>query len=257
MVGGLRERINTPHKISQQGTSLCGPSVYLYVLAKQYPAVYAQYIVDLFSKGEARIGNLVVKPSKACRSYDYSEESVRIHPVDWIGAASLRDSSNAIFAYDHPSDAASGITLPSHLESWFKTSGFASSTRNTNLIFDKGIGNLAKASLKFDSGHNVCLFVGATMLYSSAKKGLVPADHWVVMNSRPLIDGKPLSPALIKRNPDDLSDRKISFDVYTWGHKAWSVNKFRRNLTVAEFLDYYYGFVSAGPRTGNTTGANR
>ncbi|MDG9669728.1 hypothetical protein ONV78_18480 [Hahella sp. CR1] len=241
----LRKRVNKPQSIYQQDASLCGPAAFIYILATQKPLAYVKYAIDLYERGVASIGNIVVKPSRACRSYTYSSA---INVCDWVTLASLRDSENLFFNYDSHSDAISGITLPSKISEWFKKSGYTTVENNTNLIFDKSASNLANASRKFLSGHNVCLFVGSD-IFIGTKKGRAPADHWVVLTSPILVDNKPISSFFTNgsRREDESAmwDKKISFTVYTWGNDHWPVNRNISDLKMGDFMDFYYGFVSA------------
>ena len=74
------------------------------------PHLYTQYVIDLYRTGEARIGDLHVKPSAGCRAYQSPRD--KIHPVDWIALASLRDSENSFLDYSSANDTAAGITIP-------------------------------------------------------------------------------------------------------------------------------------------------
>jgi hypothetical protein len=65
----LRERIKDPFLIDQGGASLCGPAVFIYYPAKRRPKQYAQYIIDMYEKGEADIGRLKVKPGGDCKNF--------------------------------------------------------------------------------------------------------------------------------------------------------------------------------------------
>ncbi|WP_157619455.1 hypothetical protein [Psychromonas aquimarina] len=243
----ISKRISNPHKIQQRSTSLCGAVVFLQCIAKKHPEVYAQYIIDLFEKGEASIGKLQVKPSRACKSlFKDTIPRATIVDVDWIGLASLRDSTNTLFNYDHPSDQLAGITTPGCLAGWFKkTELFGSVENETNLIFDKGSRNLLQANLRYSTDYHVCLFVGSKILVTAdnikLKKGSAPADHWVILNSKVLLDNMPAN--LDMTSQVDVQDKKISFNIQTWGNNQMPVNKANTSLKVSEFLDYYYGYV--------------
>ncbi|MFP8967791.1 hypothetical protein ACKC9G_14505 [Pokkaliibacter sp. CJK22405] len=254
----VQKRIIEPWKIRQRYASLCGPTVFMQTLASRFPEVYAQYVADLILKGEAKIGNLKIKPGNDCKKYN--GPSNMIDPVDWVALASLRDATNGMFDYQSPSDEFSGITLPSALEGWFvKTGLFRTVDNRTNLIFDKGLGNFIDAVTKNVSNNmQVCLFIGSRLLNMSPKsssKGNCPADHWVILssNSRVLVDGQPITSYKSwindkskKEDLEKLYDKKITFTVQTWGEANFPATQTRNNLTVAEFLDFYYGYVCAG-----------
>ena len=104
---GLQARVESPHKMDQKGASLCGPSVFMTLLATLRPQDYVQYVLDLLSKGAAHIGQLDIKPSSSCREFNpytlplikikdrisksnfsLAETDYKIHPVDWVALAS-------------------------------------------------------------------------------------------------------------------------------------------------------------------------
>lgn len=208
----ISTRINNPYRIQQRDTSLCGAVVFLQCIAKKHPEIYAQYIIGLFEKGEASIGNLQVKPSNACKSlFENTIPRSSIVNVDWIGLASLRDSTNTFLNYSHPSDQLAGITTPGDLAGWFKKTKLFSSVENeTNLLFDKNAKNLLQANLRYSTDYHVCLFVGSKVLVTAnntqLKKGRTPADHWVILNSKMLLDNMPAN--LDITSQVDIQDKK-------------------------------------------------
>ena len=242
----LRERVRDPSLIDQLGSSLCGPAVFLYINALKNPKRYADYIIDLYEKGEASLGDLKIKPGRDCKNYKI--DPGKIAAADWIGLAGLKDSVNAAFDYQSPDNQFSGITLPHNLQHWFRASGFRLVLNKTNLVFDKGPYTLLQANQKHQSGSFVCLFVGVKVLLGS-RKGKVPADHWVVLNSPIRIDNQPVAKyyALGKEVNEDKSlfTKKLDFSAYTWGEAKYSVRKRNHHLTVGDFLDYFYGYISA------------
>lgn len=246
VVDQLRARVANPSTIDQGRSSLCGPASFLYVIAKDMPHVYAKYIIDLFEKGEAGIGSLRIKPSSACKNYRVPEANIQ--EIDWIGLASLRDSENSVFDYQAVDDRFAGITLSCDLQQWFVQSGYTQVENRTNLIFDKNLYTLLQAHQKRKSGSAVCLFVGANLL-NGYPKGNAPADHWIVLNSDILIDGRPVISLLAKGalvdDDESLYTKRIDFKMYTWAQENYPVNAEKKDVTVGEFLDYFYGYVSA------------
>ncbi|MCG8516676.1 MAG: hypothetical protein MI794_01635 [Pseudomonadales bacterium] len=251
---GLKLRSLDPGSINQGYAYLCGPAAFLFVIAKESPETYVKYIIDLYQTGNASIEELKVVAGSGCREYDPSTQDSEagrnyraIAEVDWIGLASLRDSENSFFNYDHHSDQFAGITFPGQLASWFRKAGYNSIEERTNLVFDKGLSSLLEANRKYVAGHEVCLFVGANILLGRSK-GRAPADHWVVMtspiqiNSAPDLQCTPLEG--LEEKGDSVYDMKISFKVFSWGEGSRPVNLTNRNMTVSQFLDYYYGYVA-------------
>lgn len=280
----LRERIKHPYAINQIGSPLCGPAAFLYVLATHNKTAYARYIIDLCNDGKATIGALKVSPSHECLHTDPEKTANATYgtpPVaacDWIGMASLRDSENSIFSVT-PRSSVAGITFPQTLASWFRDIGYNPVQNRTNTWFDKSLHNLAEANrLAASSFHAVALFVNAKFM--GASWNMVP-DHWVVLTSRITIDKEPISAVLHElrqvqketgataqeieeprdainvtqrsdlKKIDEIMSRKIHFTIYSWGDDRRPINKTRPQLTLGEFLDCYYGFVSAKPGVVN------
>ncbi len=89
----IKDRVNSPYLIDQGYSSLCGPAAILYSLAKKEPLVYAQYIVDLYDNGKAKLGSLDIEPGTDTKNYNLPITS-GMSEVDWIGLAGLRNSEN-------------------------------------------------------------------------------------------------------------------------------------------------------------------
>lgn len=243
----IQDRVNSPSLINQGFSSLCGPASFLYCLAKKSPFVYAKYIVDLYDSGKAKLGSLDVEPGSDTKSYSLPLTS-GMSEVDWIGLAGLRDSENDFYDYQKYTNEAAGITMPGDFLSWFTKAGYTNGVNDTNLVDDEDLFTLVQAHQKKQSGHAVCLFVGADV-FLGKKGGKVIADHWVVLNSPILIDGKSVQPLLAKgksiNSDKSLLSKKLMFNVYSWGNNARPVNQNNNNLTVKHFLDYFYGYVSS------------
>ena len=222
MVSGLKARLAKPSVIDQANTSLCGPASLMYCLATAKDAVYAQYVVELYQTGKATLGKLTVQPGSSCKRYAATAGD-RIHPVDWVTLAGLRDSENDSFDYDTPSAEVGGITMPGDLIDWFKDSGFSKDTNKTNLVFNKWHEDLVEAGSKYLQGHSVCLFINANML-NSPKEGSAFPDHWVVLAS-----------------PVKTVARTAcaEFTIFTWGGT--------RDVSIrVEYLSKnFYGYISS------------
>ena len=123
----LNTRLALQNYPDQKYASLCGPAVFFYCLLLNSPMHYKNFIWEMWSKGDAQIANLRIKPSDGCRhpkKFYKSDCSEKISGLDWISLASLRDSENIIASYDSPDDERDGISLPSEVENWFKKAGF-------------------------------------------------------------------------------------------------------------------------------------
>ena len=222
------KRIADPGLIRQGTASLCGPSALLFSLAMHNPTRYVNFATDLFDKGTAKMGKLVIRPGSDCRNY--KPPTGKIAPVDWMTAASLRDSENWFFDYDSVKKEFAGITLPDELASWFKKAGFRNVKEVTNVYFNKGRGTLDDVKRLHQRGYRICLFIGANMLDARKQtKGTTTADHWVVLTDLISTTGN------------------VKLDVFTWGHGHFKVPSGSAALSESDFYSNFYGYVASKP----------
>jgi len=226
---GLRVRIKDPSKQDQSAASLCGPAAFLYCVLEEMPHLYTQYVIDLYRTGEARLGDLHIKPSAGCRGYQPPPS--KIHPVDWIALASLRDSENSLLDYSSADDTAAGITMPHTLASWFNKLKWRAVRNNTNVYFLKGRGSVNDCIRDFDHSH-ICLFINMQMLelLKFAHHSVTP-NHWVVLTKKM-----------------NVQNGTIKFGVYTWG--SLRDIPFTGTYPLDAFYRNFYGYVSAVPNYG-------
>jgi hypothetical protein len=229
IVSGLKERMATPHSVDQSVASLCGPACLAFIILKHLPAMWAAYVMGLYDNGSAMLGKLRVQPSKGCRNVKLPppnpdpKKRTTIHPVDWVGLASLRDSENANFEYNSPSDAFPGITTPGELEKWLKALKMADVREKTNFWFLKDMDDFKRAAILYAQGYAICLFVNDEILYGHRVGKLSVPNHWCVLNGNPILGRNSL----------------ITTQIFTWGKN--------RQVSVTEdvFLRGFYGYVAA------------
>jgi len=244
-IEAVKDRIKQPHIINQEQVNLCGPNAFFYCIASKYPNHYTKYMLDLWTLGQAYLGKLHVKPSQACLNTKMN--SRKIAPVDWIALASLCDSSNSFFNFDDLDDAIGGITFPGDMADWFRKTLFSSVENNTNISHRANFDNLKKAQRFYSANKSVCFLISAKMMTLPIKLNAVP-NHWVVLTSNILVDGKSIN-HIQSSDLDSYLNKKISLHAATWGRKNGKVplHTFNRkeHLTLADFMTYYYGFVAA------------
>lgn len=223
---GAIDRVYDPNRISQEASSLCGPAAMVRAVASTDPVAYADYIIQLFEIGQAKLRRLEVEPDEDLRAHD---PGVQINPADWIALASLRDSENWFFDYDEVDDPIAGITFPSSLASWFRRAGYTSVFNETNLMVDKDLANIRAAHELYKRNYYVCLFINMNMLDADEMlSGSFSANHWVVLSSRVTLVGN-----------------QISFTVFSWGAGFNPVPPLGKTMSIDAFLDNYYGYVAA------------
>lgn len=225
---GLLLRLMQPGLIDQASSSLCGPSALLYNLALDQPVTYVKYAIDLFEKGHANIGKMTIEPSHDCRHSQPGD----VPAVDWMTAASLRDSENWFFDYESTKDEFAGITLPSEIEDWFTAAGFSDVQNDTNLVLSKNESVIGNINDRFNKGYRVCLLVGDNMLSTNhTQKATATANHWIVL-----------------RSAISLVNGNVSATVFTWGKSEFSIPRANAgSLSKTDFLKNLYGYVAAKP----------
>lgn len=256
----VQNRAKNPRLIYQNDAPLCGPAAFLYCIIKFNPDIYSQYIYHLALKGTATIGSMNIKPREGCKNADLS--GARIDPVDWVGLASLRDSTNQFLPMTSISDNLAGMTGPDVIADWFaKTRLFEQIINKTNLFLTKPISNLVDANRYYRNGYKVCLFINAKMILDpsssaskSFSKGLptsanmekktkkigsnVP-NHWVVLESNMML-GNEYFNGEIKTMEEKIENNNlpISFNVYSWG----GIYSIALNWDILS--SYYYGYIA-------------
>jgi hypothetical protein len=228
MESGVTARMLRPELMDQATSSLCGPAVLNFWVARTSPQAYETYVRTLYHDGVGTLGaGLVVRPGHDCRHV----RPTHLHAADWVALACLRDSENSVFDYDDEDDAVAGITLPSTLAGWMGRVGAGAITNETNLYFTKGEENLREANQLKRAGRAVCLLINGDAveyenLRDTTKRGFfsqtftIP-NHWVALTS-----------------DIDFQDGKVTFSVFTWG-----TIRVVGPLPIGVWLQSYYGYV--------------
>lgn len=224
---GMLMRVAYPDLLDQGAASLCGPTALMHNVATDRPGEYVRFAIDLYEKGKAKLGRLVIEPGADTRNYD---PRGKIPQVDWLTMASIRDSENWLFDYDEVEDEFAGITLPGELARWFSKAGYSDVQNVTNVYFNKGAGTLDDADRLYAAGYRVCLFIGINMLSGSKQtSGSTTAEHWVVLRSRVARAGG-----------------SVRLTVFTWGAGNYQIPQ-TGTLSVENFYRNFYGYVAAKP----------
>ncbi|MDR1228674.1 MAG: hypothetical protein LBK55_06610 [Azoarcus sp.] len=183
-VKDVEKRRNTPKRIHQGDSSLCGPASFMYCVAREKPDEFADYALDLALTGEARLGGLKVAPGQACRDVEkpVGKKGLPVAPADWVTLASLRDSTGLFSSMDSARSDAGGMTFPIALAGWFKETGWFSEVRNNTALTRTGINDPLRHLLGINPLplSYVCLLIDAAITQANGRAGNVPT-HWVVL----------------------------------------------------------------------------
>jgi len=250
----LERRAIDPRLIHQGGTPLCGPASFIFCVAREYREAYVNYVLDLAEKGSGKLGNLTVKPSSACRNANDSLIGI-VDPVDWVALASLRDSSNNFLPMSNPKSTTAGITSAAQLAAWFTKTGWFSGVDHSFFR------SLFQGSLKHfldinNHGHAyICLLINSAIINGDSSVDKVPStpNHWVVLDGRVSIGQEEFFWAnMSKQKREELLHKPLRLKFWTWGGESLSEGKpccsiddRNPDITLARFLSYYYGYVSA------------
>lgn len=231
---GLRERVQTPSLVDQNNASVCGPAAFIYCLLNCHPEIYVRYVTDLYETGEARLGDMTIKPSTDCMSF--RSDPSQIADVDWIALVGLRDSENLVLSYSSTKmwdikEEVAGGTSPHILAKWFDKAGFAGVTNETNVYFSKGLPTLLKGNAQTYLQRYVCLLINDNMVDlidpDAYKKSSTLCNHWVVL-----------------QDLTSYADDDIRFSVYSQGGVRLVPGQGRK-MSRDQLSGNFYGFVSA------------
>ena len=224
IITGLHDRVVNPVKLSQGFSGLCVTAAFFYCVLNYKPELYVQYVIDLFTTGKARLGEMKVEPSAGCRIYQPPPD--KIAAVDWVALASLRDSDNLVLDLSSVDEFWAPSTQSGGLAKWFRGIGYRDVRDDSNLYFCKGRKEIAAIDRDMRLNRDVCLFINSNMLDDSTNRlKSTFVDHCVVLDEAP-----------------DIKGDQISLSVYTWGtiQRIPTVG----TLSLDEFSRNFYGYVS-------------
>ena len=246
---GIQERIANPWKIDQGSTSLCGMAVVAYFYAKKKPSDYAQFVRNLHKYGKATSAAGYVlqtdsdrhlqEYSTSSKAYPNASSSGKVHPVDFMLLASLRDNENGILDYDPDGDnggslgeGSSGFSLPFEVAKLMKKlAGLTGIENNTNLVFSRtnflaATKYLKDLESKLISGESIALLINMGLIYGEKSYPSKP-EHWIGLNAINI----------------DEKKQTVTMNIFTWGQ--YGHNKYKQiAISFDVFIDNVYGYVS-------------
>jgi hypothetical protein len=220
-------RVGNPEIMNQNPAGLCGPLAFLYNFASDKPLDYANFALKLYENGSAKIGDMLIEPSKGCRNYSPPSS---MSPADWLTAASLRDSENWWFDVDDADVGFSAGTSIDEIEKWFDRAGYKDVESEDHAIRNLNESDLALLNRYFGEGRRVVLRINSKLLYADTQsKTTHKGNHVVVL-----------------RSPIAYSSSTVFLTVYTWGNGKFRIPQ-GGVLSEADFLNDLYGYVAGKP----------
>ena len=223
----LLMRVANPGIIHQRAAGFCGIVSFLFSLATDAPANYAQFAIDLFEKGRATFRNLEIKPSSDCRNYSPGQ---KMNQADWLTAASIRDSENLIFDVEEVSDGFNSGTTTADVIKWLGRAGYTDIRYEDNMWWSRPGSDIGFLNNLFNKGYRIVLSINHKMLKAKQQKDTSGfATHLVVLTSEIKTIGN-----------------NVSLEVFTWGQGKYMVPQ-GDPLSKSDFLGNLYGYVAGRP----------
>jgi len=229
----LDQRIDHPHLIYQGKAGLCGPAAILYNYALHDRVGYTKLIIDLFEHGRGMLRHWKLTPSRALKDHVFSHKA-HVTPADWMALASIRDCENWFFDYQTATNE--GSTPHSEMVDIFKKAGFGH-IKDRCIDFTHAHQNLShhrqqhlihllrEAGELRGKGYSVALLIDAGILKDKQPSGR--HNHWVALASSVHVVGD-----------------SCNLKVFTWGKIRFLNNPPGVPCTLAELVDYFYGYVA-------------
>lgn len=215
MVQEIMTRIDLPWKMDQSKQSLCGPITILMALALKDPERYVHMAKTMYETGRYYSRGKTVQPG--AHLYTAAVPADTPH-VDWMLAASMRDSENAIFDYDD-GDKFAGITSPGEMQGWMQTIlGCDKADYNSTYMY----GEKKELGVAWDAvraGNVAAIFVDHSYMPGQPKGSINVPSHWVL-----LFDVQSIG-------------SQVKFRVLSWG-KVYTID-----VNTDRFEDLFWGAV--------------
>jgi hypothetical protein len=236
----LFERVQNGRLPDQQQASLCGPAALMYCLIRDRPDIYAQYVIDLWTTGKAKLGKWDVQPSSRLISNTATAASSKfgVDAIDWITMASARQQIDS--DYDSPSDEISAMTTSRQMQKLFTALGcdtVADTARRLISRFDEE--NLYDLTKYSSSNFWIVFYIDADVLNGKVNLVSVFPTHWAVLRPFSLVtvDGKIIN-SISRDDIEDYDNKPIVMDLVTWGSDSFH---FPPGTTLGDFVHACHG----------------
>ena len=223
LISGLKERGADPYAVNQRMTLFCGPASIIFALIRNDAVRYVRICQQLFENGS--FGPPLTRKKTFTASKDLLAEPPdgNTHPIDWMLAATLRESENLLFPATYKLGQ---LTLDGAMNDWATELLLNHKAAETTTCYLYGeMGALQKAQEAVKKGGVAFLLIDSAML----GQGIIVhvPTHWIALV-------EPIT--FTKGSPD-----RIRFYCYTWTYH-WSVDE-----EEAKILNNIYGVVTAAP----------
>lgn len=243
-INRLRTLVLQPEALHQRYLNACGPAAFFRIWFARDPLGAASFGYRMLKSGSAEIGPITVAPRPALIGQDYATLRANANAVsansmpetaDWMLLSALRDSENVLIPYlgqPHTlQDKVAGITLPSTLASWLRSTNVYSTVVD-NTILAGGTWQSLQA-LNPSAIADVALLVNAGFMDLYPAPAGIPApadwlripDHYIQL----------LSPVAV-----GAAAGWFKFSLWTWGQ-----NQFDKWTSEAKFISNYFGPIIA------------
>ncbi|MEY4578664.1 MAG: hypothetical protein RL701_3367 [Pseudomonadota bacterium] len=243
----IRARVAFPENTFQADTALCGVVAMTRIWAQDFPVNFAKFAIDVFEKGHGwMVGKdpqrgRRIQPSTALRS---SAVPPGMEPVDWLVAASIRESLNHVFDYT-PGEgifAIKGFTMPYDVVTQFRALGFTQIRNKVTIGKTHGYESLQEASLLYRSNWRVIMLIHDALIrinpdtYIPDQKKAYHAvpypNHWIGLAA-------PISLCLQPGEP-----KLYPFKVWSNGTMHNEVSAAGAPIAMSQVINNYFGFIA-------------
>ncbi|TDR27027.1 hypothetical protein [Hydromonas duriensis] len=242
---GINARIANPYLIDQGSSSLCGMAASAHFYAQKRQSDYEQFVKSLHKYGKATSAagyQLTTDTDKHLQQYAQSSKKYpassivgKVHPVDFILLASLRDHLNGVFDYDPDSDNAggaveggTGMSLPGDVTTLFKNMiglsdvSFVLPIQTPSFKKDSfTIKSLDEIKSYLDKGYCVAMLIRMNLLSNKISNSPIP-EHWIGIHELTY----------------DANERTVDMTVFTWGQ-----SKTYSKISFGAFNTNFLGFA--------------
>lgn len=224
----LVARLIEPRRINQRQEQICGVNAMMYAIAQDEPLIFARYVTNLASTGEAKLSfgvqqgisvkitdkQVVNRPRRVALLRQDSTKDF-IDDVDFISLVGFRASQNDIFKFTENSSAALkslfGVTFNSEIQAWMTKTGYS----HVSQIKLKKPGDIQRLGALIEDGYSA-VFCTTADLTDRIVFG-TESEETPNKLKQILLDGHLVK---IKHISFDEKNNNIKISILTWGEET-------------------------------------